>query len=141
MYLQIISTHVSLRGLRRLTRIETLCVFFFFMSKGCSISRSAEPHNSIVSVQDSRTGGRWFDPRLGHNSFRGLMIITFVMPSKVSHNYGSIKILFFSFSSLTTNWTKKGFLMCRKLTKFNGKKVSAQVSRRGVCLLEFTAFA
>ena len=36
---------------------------------------SAEPHNSVGSVADLRTGGRWFDPRLGQYSFRGLMIV------------------------------------------------------------------
>ena len=35
----------------------------------------AEPHSSVGSVVDLRTGGRWFDPRLGKNSFRGLMIV------------------------------------------------------------------
>ena len=35
----------------------------------------AEPHSSVGSVADLRTGGRWFDPRLGQYSFRGLMIV------------------------------------------------------------------
>ena len=35
---------------------------------------TAEPHSSVGSVADLRTG-RWFDPRLGQYSFRGLMII------------------------------------------------------------------
>ena len=35
----------------------------------------AEPHGSVGSVQDLGTGGRWFDPRLGQYSFRGLMIV------------------------------------------------------------------
>ena len=34
----------------------------------------AEPQNSVGSVADLRTGGRWFDPRLGQHSFSGLMI-------------------------------------------------------------------
>ena len=35
---------------------------------------SADPHSSVGSVVDLRTGGRWFYPRLGQYSFRGLMI-------------------------------------------------------------------
>ena len=35
---------------------------------------SAESHSSVGSVVDMKTGGRWFDPRLGQYSFRGLMI-------------------------------------------------------------------
>ena len=37
--------------------------------------QAAESHSSVGSVQDWRTGGRWFDPRLGQYSFRGLMIV------------------------------------------------------------------
>ena len=33
------------------------------------------PHSSVDSVADLRTGGHWFDPRLGHYSFRGMMIV------------------------------------------------------------------
>ena len=33
----------------------------------------AEPHSSVGRFADLRTGGRWFDPRLGQYSFRGLM--------------------------------------------------------------------
>ena len=36
---------------------------------------AAEPHSSVGSVVDLRTEGRWFDPRLGQYSFRGLMIV------------------------------------------------------------------
>ena len=35
----------------------------------------AEPHSSVGSVADLRKGGRWFDPRLGQYSFRGLMVV------------------------------------------------------------------
>ena len=35
----------------------------------------AEFHSSVGSVQDFRTGGRWFDPRLGQYSFRVLIIV------------------------------------------------------------------
>ena len=34
-----------------------------------------EGRSSVGSVADMRTGGHWFDPRLGHYSFRGLMIV------------------------------------------------------------------
>ena len=34
-----------------------------------------EPHSSIGSVADLRTGGRWFDPRFGKYSFRGLITV------------------------------------------------------------------
>ena len=34
----------------------------------------AEPHNSIGSVADLKTGGHLFNPRLSQYSFRGLMI-------------------------------------------------------------------
>ena len=34
---------------------------------------SAEPHSSVGSIQGLRTGGRWYDPRLGQYSFRRLM--------------------------------------------------------------------
>ena len=35
----------------------------------------AEPHSSVGSVADLRTGGRRFDTRLGQYSFRGLMTV------------------------------------------------------------------
>ena len=35
----------------------------------------AEPHSSVGSVADLRTGGRWFDPWLSQYSVRGLMIV------------------------------------------------------------------
>ena len=35
----------------------------------------AEPHSSVGSIADLRTGGRWFDPCLDQYSFRGLMIV------------------------------------------------------------------
>ena len=35
----------------------------------------AEPHSTVGSVADVRTGGRWFDPLLSQYSFRGLMIV------------------------------------------------------------------
>ena len=36
---------------------------------------TAEPHSSVGSVVDLRTGGRWFDSRLGQYSFRELMTV------------------------------------------------------------------
>ena len=35
----------------------------------------AEPQSSVGRVAHLRTGGGWFDPRLGQNSFRGLVIV------------------------------------------------------------------
>ena len=35
----------------------------------------AKDHCSVGSIANLRTGGRWIDPRLGHYSFRGLMIV------------------------------------------------------------------
>ena len=35
----------------------------------------AEPHSSVGSIADLRTGGRWFDTWLGQYSFGGLMIV------------------------------------------------------------------
>ena len=37
---------------------------------------NAEPHTSVGSVADLRTGGRWFDPRLGQYPVRRLTIVT-----------------------------------------------------------------
>ena len=34
----------------------------------------AKPHSSVGSFEDLRAG-RWFDPWLGHYSFRGLIIV------------------------------------------------------------------
>ena len=47
----------------------------------------AESHSSVGSVQDLQTRGRWFDPRLGQFSVRGLMIAIapgFILLSPVS---------------------------------------------------------
>ena len=35
----------------------------------------AEPHSSVGSFADLRTGGRRFDSRLGQNTFQGLIIV------------------------------------------------------------------
>ena len=34
-----------------------------------------EPRSSVSGIADLRTGGRWFDPRLGQYSLQGLMIV------------------------------------------------------------------
>ena len=36
----------------------------------------AEPHSSVDSAHDLRTGGRLFDPRVSQYSVRGLTIVT-----------------------------------------------------------------
>ena len=35
----------------------------------------AEPHSSVSSIADLRTGGHWFDSRLKQYSFRRMMIV------------------------------------------------------------------
>ena len=52
--------------------IGLISLMLLFIIRYTSI---AEPHSSVGSVADLRTGGRWFDPRLGQYSFRGLMIV------------------------------------------------------------------
>ena len=51
-------------------------LFFFFEKRPVQnvISRNAERHSSVGSIEDLRTG-RWFDPRRCKYSFRGLMIV------------------------------------------------------------------
>ena len=39
------------------------------------LRHTAWPHSSVGSIADLKTGGRWFDPRLGQYSFQGLMIV------------------------------------------------------------------
>ena len=46
--------------------------FFVGMAELCSIFVGLSPVGSVV---DLKTGGHWFDPRLGQYSFRGLMIV------------------------------------------------------------------
>ena len=46
-----------------------------FYSNHILKSSQPESHSSVCSVQDLRTGGRWFDPWLGHYFFRRLMIV------------------------------------------------------------------
>ena len=60
---------------------------------------------SVGSIMELRTGGRWFDPRIGQYSFRGLMIViatgfillsplsvvpTIVTPGKAASGLGRI---------------------------------------------------
>ena len=40
-----------------------------------SFFENAQPHSSVGSIEDLRTGGRLFDPRLDQYSFRELMIV------------------------------------------------------------------
>ena len=44
----------------------------FLLIPQCSC---ADPHSSVSSVADLRTGDRWFDPWLGQYSLRGFMIV------------------------------------------------------------------
>ena len=46
-----------------------------YFAKQCLALTNFEPHSSVDSVVDLRTGGRWFDPRLGQYSFQGLRIV------------------------------------------------------------------
>ena len=46
---------------------------------------AAEPHSSVGSIQDLSTRGRWFDPRLGQNSFQGLTIVVTTEFIPLSH--------------------------------------------------------
>ena len=53
---------------------------FYLINKSNGIYRifhelTAQPHSSVGRVADLRTGGRWFDPRLGRYSSRRLMIV------------------------------------------------------------------
>ena len=48
-------------------------------------SSPAKSHSSVGSVADLRTGGRWFDPRLGQFSFRALMIVIVTKITPLSH--------------------------------------------------------
>ena len=47
----------------------------FYPIRSCVTFKCAEQNSSVGSVADLRTGGCWFDPRLGQYSFRGLMIV------------------------------------------------------------------
>ena len=49
--------------------------FLFPHSYRLSCIRISKHHSSVCNVADLRTGGRWFDPRLGQNSFWGLTIV------------------------------------------------------------------
>ena len=56
---------------------------FFFLF----YTSTVKPLKLVGSAQDFRTGGRWFDPRLGQYSFRGLMKVTatgFILLSPLS---------------------------------------------------------
>ena len=61
----------------------------------------AEPHHSVGSVVDLRTGGRWFDPWLSQYSFRGLMIVIAT---------GFIPLSLLSFVSTIVMWESSQWL-------------------------------
>ena len=67
------------RGENEEILIISISYFFHDDSLGCLVmiikTSSTEPHSSVCSVADLRTGGRWFDPRLGQYSLRGLMLV------------------------------------------------------------------
>ena len=54
------------KGITVVFKMEVLGLFHYGI---------AEPHSSVGSVADFRTGGHWFNPSLSQYSFRGLMII------------------------------------------------------------------
>ena len=62
---------------------------------------NAESHGSVSSVADFRTRGRWFDPRLGQYSFRGLMIVIAT---------GFIPLSPLSFGSKMVKWKSRQWL-------------------------------
>ena len=68
----------------------------------------AESHSSVGSIVDLRTGGCWFDPRLGQYSFQGLMIV--------------IAIRFIPLSSLSIVST----MVMLKSSQWLGKKYCAE---------------
>ena len=49
----------------------------------------AETHTSVENVTDLRTGGRWFDPRLGQYSFQGLSLVIVIATGLIplSHRF------------------------------------------------------
>ena len=73
-HLQKVSTHISLRGPHRLTQVDSFCYLVGYIGR-CSLLVCSRASSSVGSVRDLRTDGRWFDPRLGQYSFRGLMIV------------------------------------------------------------------
>ena len=54
---------------------DALSYCFTFTRHTSAYSIPAGARSSVGSVADLRTGGRWFDPRLGQYSFRGLMVV------------------------------------------------------------------
>ena len=52
------------------TRLLDEELHVFSKNFGSIRSSRAEPHSSVGSIADLRTGGRWFDPRLGQYSFQ-----------------------------------------------------------------------
>ena len=52
-----------------------LCESPIFSQKVTYLFPHNPPHSPFGSLQDMRTGGHWFSPHLGQNSFQGLMIV------------------------------------------------------------------
>ena len=61
-----ISKHHLVTKCQNFGSCSTLVIYLFL---------TTEPHSSVGSVHALRRGGRLFNPRLGKNSFRGLMIV------------------------------------------------------------------
>ena len=61
----------------KILSFDTELNLFFLYTCACNIiiNRHTKDHSSVGGVADLRTGGRWFDPRLGQYSFQGLMIV------------------------------------------------------------------
>ena len=65
-------------GKRRNCSLRAISPFstaFFKDLERKHVKTGDNPHSSVGSVADLRTGSRWFDPRLGQYSFRGLMTV------------------------------------------------------------------
>ena len=62
-----------------LTILNTIFLIWHTIAKGQPIyyytNSTTEPQISVGSFTDLRTGGRWFDYRLGQYSFRGLIMV------------------------------------------------------------------
>ena len=55
--------------------VSNISPFPTMFSKCFFIEICADAYSSVGRVADLSIGGRWFDPRLGQYSFRGLMIV------------------------------------------------------------------
>ena len=66
------------------------------------------PHSSVGRVTDLRSVGRWFTPRLGKYSFRGLMIVI---------DTGFVPVSPLGFVSTMVMWDGLKGIMCGVLVK------------------------